>query len=298
VSWHYNRDKSWQRKETALTKAKSEENMTPFEDTWCDVMQKAMRGLSISAQTLAHSANVPQSLIEELLKGILKKEILPLVARALALSPIGLLGLAEEIPRKPCALPEQISQFTTLYHGMQVHSYLLWSKKNKEAAAFDTGTDLTDLFKKCKKEALTLRSLFLTHGHGDHVAALQELRAYTGAEVWIGAADLVAGVQALPPDFSYQLDETLHIKARPTPGHSPGGMTYVITGLSKPVAIVGDAIFARSVGGISATSYLEGLQAIRENILSLPDDTILCPGHGPLTTVEDERKHSPFFASA
>ncbi len=272
--------------------------MNPFEDTWYDVLQKAMRGLSITPQALACSANVPEAAIEGLLRGVLKKEILPVVARALVLNPAALLRLAEEIPPKPCTLPRQMTSFTTLYHGMEVHFYLLWSEKNKGAVAFDTGTDLTNFFKKSEKEGLTLRSIFLTHGHGDHVAALQELRARTGAMAWIGKADLVEGAQPLSLPFSYQLDETIRIEARSTPGHSPGGMTYVIHGLSVPIAIVGDAIFTRSIGGISAAAYLKGIQTIQENILSLPANTILCPGHGPLTTVREEVKYNPFFASA
>ena len=69
----------------------------------------------------------------------------------------------------------------------------------------------------------------------------------------------------------------------------------MIEGLDKPVAIVGDALFASSMGG-GKVSYLDALRTTRNEILSLPDSTILCPGHGPLTSVAEELEHNPFFA--
>ena len=71
-------------------------------------------------------------------------------------------------------------------------------------------------------------------------------------------------------------------------------MTYVIDGLDRPVAIVGDAIFAGSMGG-GMISYEDALRTNREKIMTLPDDTVLCSGHGPLTTVGEEKKNNPFF---
>ena len=83
---------------------------------------------------------------------------------------------------------------------------------------------------------------------------------------------------------------------RATPGHSPGGTTYVVTGIEPPVAVVGDALFAGSMGGVSPQNYPSALEANRANILGLSEDTLLCPGHGPVTTVTLERKHNPFYA--
>jgi hydroxyacylglutathione hydrolase len=86
----------------------------------------------------------------------------------------------------------------------------------------------------------------------------------------------------------------LSIEPRLTRGHSEGGTTYVINGLSRPVAVVGDAIFAGSIGG-PKLSYADALEGIRSQILSLPDNTVICPGHGPLTTVGEEKANNPFF---
>jgi hydroxyacylglutathione hydrolase len=72
-------------------------------------------------------------------------------------------------------------------------------------------------------------------------------------------------------------------------------MTYVVTGLARPVAVVGDSLFAGSMGG-GNVSYQDALRNNREKILTLTDETIVCPGHGPLTTVGKEKRDNPFFA--
>ena len=71
-------------------------------------------------------------------------------------------------------------------------------------------------------------------------------------------------------------------------------MTYLIKGLERTVAIVGDAIFAGSMGG-GMVSYDDALRTNKEKILSLSEDTILCPGHGPMTTISEEKANNPFF---
>ena len=86
----------------------------------------------------------------------------------------------------------------------------------------------------------------------------------------------------------------LKIETRQTSGHSAGGITYVISGLPRPVAVVGDAIFAGSMGG-GAVSYTDALRNNRNKIFTLPNEAVLCPGHGPLTTVGEEKLHNPFF---
>jgi glyoxylase-like metal-dependent hydrolase (beta-lactamase superfamily II) len=87
----------------------------------------------------------------------------------------------------------------------------------------------------------------------------------------------------------------LRVESRLTWGHSKGGITYLVRGLARPVAVVGDAIFAGSMGG-GIVSYNDALNTNREQILTLPDETVICPGHGPLTTVGEEKRNNPFFA--
>ena len=86
----------------------------------------------------------------------------------------------------------------------------------------------------------------------------------------------------------------LEIETRQTSGHSRGGITYVISGLPRRLAVVGDSMFAGSMGG-GLVAYEDALRNNREKILTLPDEVIVCPGHGPLTTVREEKGHNPFF---
>jgi glyoxylase-like metal-dependent hydrolase (beta-lactamase superfamily II) len=89
----------------------------------------------------------------------------------------------------------------------------------------------------------------------------------------------------------------LRISHRETPGHAADGVTYIVgawPGDPPSVAIVGDAIFAGSMGR-GNDSWEVARQKVREHILSLPPETLICPGHGPLTTVAEEEAHNPFF---
>ena len=86
------------------------------------------------------------------------------------------------------------------------------------------------------------------------------------------------------------------VKTLSTWGHSKGQTTFYVTGLSYPLAVVGDSLFASSIGG-SPTHFVDQYRNDVEKILSLPRSTVLACGHGPLTTVGQEKRHNPFFAS-
>ena len=139
-----------------------------------------------------------------------------------------------------------------------------------------------------------MKIILLTHAHSDHVADLPRLREETGAQVFAPVRESVPGAELIEEGKRLRLG-TIDIEARLTWGHSPGGMTYVVTGLARPIAIVGDSLFAGSMGG-GNVSYGDAVRNNLEKILVLPDDTIICPGHGPMTSVGEEKKHNPFFA--
>ena len=86
----------------------------------------------------------------------------------------------------------------------------------------------------------------------------------------------------------------LRIAPKSTWGHSKGGISYVVTGLAKPLVVVGDALFASSMGG-GMVSFADALSTNRKELFTLPDETIVCPGHGPLTTIGEEKAHNPFY---
>jgi glyoxylase-like metal-dependent hydrolase (beta-lactamase superfamily II) len=271
--------------------------MSPLEDTWHDIILKAIRGLALDQKSLSQASGVKEEKIASLLQGFRNDATLVAIAPSLGLHPRELVMVARGASHPPLTnLPKNFQCFTSIYHGMEVHSYLLWSEQTHKAVAFDTGTEIKTLLKKLKEHQLDLVAIFLTHAHCDHVFKLSELQAKTEAKAWIDYRELLEGTQALPADFFFALDDQISIQALSTPGHSPGGTTYLITGVSPLIAVVGDAIFARSAGGMPPTAYTNGLKNICQNILMLPPSTLLAPAHGPLTTIEEERLKNPFFA--
>ena len=267
----------------------------PLEDNWHDIISKAARGLQADVMTLAKNHWNEKNVLE-LFEGICHPATLAAMSPALHLDGNALLAITvDDYHPGAITTPKNFKRFTTSYHGMEVNSYLFWSEENKNAVAFDTGADVIPLLKTLEQYQLKLDLILLTHGHSDHVCQLENLIAATGASAWIHQADLVSQAQPFTLPQTWKLDSAITIEARPTPGHSPGGTTYIIDSTSPTIAIVGDALFAGSVGGIAPNHYQTGLEAIQKNILSLPDETILGPGHGPLTTVSNEKAHNPFF---
>lgn len=269
----------------------------PLEDSFTDVIGKAQRGLQIADADLAGRAGVSLEDLAAIKAGRVLPAVLRRVARHLRLSPDALEAHARNAwyPELP-DFPTGFAAFNTRYEDMTVNSYLVWDGRSRQAAMFDTGADGQAMLDIVAAERLSVRYLFVTHAHEDHIADLPRLATATGAEVWSHEAE------PLPLDGAKTFRENAHfhvgplaVKALLTPGHSPGLTTFYITGLSWPLAITGDAIFASSIGG-SATHFEQQFRATRDKILSLPRDTVLAPGHGPLTTVGQEKSHNPFFA--
>jgi len=269
--------------------------MIPLEDNVGDIIGKAQRGLGLSDSELAKNAGVDLQTIRKLREGDVDEQALLRVAPVLALAAGPLCELAKGEWR-----PERIderdgfAQFNTDYHDMAVNAYLVWDPATRVAAACDTGADSTEMVRFANRHKLNVQLILLTHAHPDHVADLPRLREETGADVFAPARESVAGAQLMDEGKLFHLGN-LEINTRLTWGHSQGGMTYVVTGLARPIAIVGDSLFAGSMGG-GNISYQDALQTNLEKILTLPDDTIICPGHGPMTTVGEEKRHNPFFA--
>jgi len=198
-------------------------------------------------------------------------------------------------PDQP-SFPTGFAMFNTPYEDMTVNSYLVWDGRTKIAAAFDTGANCIDMVHTIEAEQLQVRYIFITHSHEDHIADLDRLATSTGAEVWASDQEPVArpGANAFAENVHFHVGP-LAIKTLLTAGHSPGLTTFFITGLSWPLAVVGDSIFAGSMGG-SADAFLIQWQNNRKKLLTLPRDTVLACGHGPLSTVGQEKRHNPFFS--
>jgi glyoxylase-like metal-dependent hydrolase (beta-lactamase superfamily II) len=270
----------------------------PLEDNFADVINKAQRGLGITDAQLAARAEVSPADLAAVKGGEAIDVVIRRVARHLRLSSDALVALAHQAWYPEQALfPRGFAMFNTPYGDMTVNSYLVWDARSRVAAAFDTGASCTAMLDVIHAENLTLRYVFLTHTHEDHVADLARLAAETRAEVWSSERELVAfpGAQGFKENAHFHLGDEIAIKTILTAGHSPGLTTYFVTGLSWPLAIVGDSLFASSMGG-SATHFQEQYRNNFDKIFTLPRATVLAPGHGPLTTLTQEKKHNPFFA--
>jgi hydroxyacylglutathione hydrolase len=195
---------------------------------------------------------------------------------------------------------------------LQVNCFILADEKTKEAVVIDPGDDAQDILKVIKDKGLIVRYIVNTHAHFDHVGANKAVKEATGAELLLHEADApvlatVAGqsrsfgmnpVSSPPPDRLLKHGDKIvagevSLKVLHTPGHTPGGISLLEQGL----VFTGDSLFAGSIG---RTDFPGGdlkilLRSIKTNLMMLPDDTKVFSGHGPASTIGDERRENPFL---
>ncbi|GAB6175497.1 MBL fold metallo-hydrolase [Desulfobaculum senezii] len=193
---------------------------------------------------------------------------------------------------------------------LQTNGYLLSS--GGQAVFIDPGGDPASVLDVIRQENLTLTHVLITHLHFDHIYGAAKLARETGATIAANTEDGflletevgAGGAMGLPkvelfdfapiaPGAATFVGEECQIVA--TPGHTPGSLTFVFPG--EGAAFVGDLIFARSIG---RTDFPGGstptlVRSVEQGIFTLPEDTTLYPGHGPATSVGDEKAHNPFF---
>jgi hydroxyacylglutathione hydrolase len=265
----------------------------PLEDAFNDVLGKAVRGLGKSISQLSAETG----LAAEKIRAVLDGDFDPSAVRSLA----GSLGLAGErvvalgegsyVPAPVGA--EGLRQFRTPFEDFIVNSYLVWDPDSKCGALFDTGSDAGDMLDGAAALGVRIEQIFITHSHGDHIYDLDRAIEKTGAHAWAPKLDEVDGAETFSAGREFLIGG-LRVESRLTCGHARGGVTYVVHGLAQLVAVCGDALFAGSMGG-GLVSYEDALRTNRGAIFSLPDGTILAPGHGPMTTVGEQRISNAFF---
>lgn len=194
--------------------------------------------------------------------------------------------------------------------------YVVADRAVGEAVLVDPGEEAELFLARLQGERLRLTAVWLTHAHLDHVLGVATIKARTGVPVWLHPADrplydhvpdqarALVGVELdplPPPDHDIVPGRSLAVgghsfEVRHVPGHSPGSVALVGGG----AALVGDVLFAGSVGRTDLPGGNSGLllASIRTQLLSLPDETVVYPGHGPETTIGRERASNPFLTGA
>ncbi|TAK97268.1 MAG: MBL fold metallo-hydrolase [Verrucomicrobia bacterium] len=271
-----------------------------LEDHLGDIIRKARAMSNVSGSAAANAAGLSEAELTSLEEsGKPGKSVnFAALAGVIGLSANKLQGLANGwLPtEKDLSQWRELRVFTTSAEGITVNCYLLWDEVQRDAALFDTGLDAQPILDCIAENQLQLRHIFITHSHWDHVEALPKIREA------FPKAKLHTSSKSAPMDQRNKPSEIVHLGGlrvtyRETPGHAEDGVTYLIGNWQEDaphVAIVGDAIFAGSMGNGNGQWDL-ARQKVREQILTLPADTLLCPGHGPLTTVAEEQEHNPFF---
>jgi glyoxylase-like metal-dependent hydrolase (beta-lactamase superfamily II) len=266
----------------------------PLEDKFNDIVGKAMRGLQLSDSQVAEKSGAEAAVVQALRGGEWSEAAARKVAPTLGLGAAALAASGNESWAPQAVALDGFAQFNTPFEDMTVNSYLAWDPKTGDAVAFDTGADCGDMLELIAEKKLHVQFILLTHTHGDHIFDLDRLKSKTGAPAFVGEREPLEGAESFAAGRQWTAG-ALAIESRLTWGHSKGGVTFVVRGLAKPVAVVGDAVFAGSMGG-GGVSYADALRTNREEIITLPDETVIAPGHGPLTTVGEEKRNNPFFS--
>ena len=271
-----------------------------LEDHVGDIIHKGRARSQVALHTAACACGLTDAELAALESsgGMRKKPDFAALAKLLGLDAAKLEGIAAgwAPAEKNLSAWRELRCITTTAGGMAVNCYLVWDEVSREAALFDTGWDAEPVLDLIAQNQLQLRHVFITHGHEDHVAALGAIRGrFPKVRLHSNEPHAPVDQRNRPNDFIHL--GSLRITHRDTPGHAVDGATYIIGTWPEDashVAIVGDALFAGSIGR-GNQSWDLARQKVREQILTLPPETLLCPGHGPLTTVAEEKAHNPFF---
>ncbi len=278
----------------------------PLEDDLCDIIKKARVGIGLTIQDVARASGLSDTEIAGLERGGRPEDRAQLhaLAGALGLRPVPLAEIAiDKWEPHPQTTPAWVETVYGSVGGYGVQGYLLHD--GSEAIAVDTGYNARAMVAALDRQQLRLIGICLTHGHADHAEGIDELLAYHEAPVYLGEADRdllgwrpPARLLSAPDDGRTIRVGHRTIHCLSTPGHTPGGICYLVDDADQPLCFVGDTLFAGSIGRSNPSSlYRRHLDSVRQRLFTLPSNYRLFPGHGPVTTVAEELAHNPFGAT-
>jgi hydroxyacylglutathione hydrolase len=199
---------------------------------------------------------------------------------------------------------------------LQCNCSVVGDETTREAIVIDPGDDIEDVLELIRKHNLQVKQIVITHAHIDHVGGAMKLRAATGAPILLNQNDYAllkmldaqaAWIGVAAPgkvEIDQSIGQADTVKAGSltanvlhTPGHTEGSICLYFPMEQKLIA--GDTLFAGSIGrtDLPGGSFEKIIRSLHEKVLALPDETVVVPGHGPLTTIGDERESNPFLVS-
>lgn len=290
----------------------------PLEDDFSDIVKKARMGQGLSVTDMAHVTGLASDEIAALERGRQPTASqIEAIASALGLSAAALKHNALEgwlpVPA-PSSLQDGVTGVRIVLGdigGYEVKGYVLYDADAGEALLIDTGYNPDAMLRILEERGLRLTAVGLTHGHTDHAGGLDRILRRWAVPVYLGEGDLnllpwrpPGELLRSPIDGQTITVGRLTIRCLITPGHTPGGVCYRVESLgngknaARGVCFVGDTLFAGSIGRANPFSlYPKHLESVRGRVLTLPEETVLFPGHGPTTTVKEELAHNPFAIS-
>ena len=199
---------------------------------------------------------------------------------------------------------------------LQCNCSVIGDEGTREAMVIDPGDDVQDVLALVNKHGLTVKQIVVTHAHIDHVGGAMKLRGLTGAPILLNQNDYAllkmldaqAAWVGMASPGSVEIDQPLaegdkvragglEATVLHTPGHTEGSVCLYFAAQEKLIA--GDTLFAGSIGrtDLPGGSLEKIMKSLHQRVLALPDETIVVPGHGPLTTIGEERESNPFLVT-
>lgn len=259
-----------------------------LEDDYTYVIRKAFKGLALAPGEAALRAGLPENEVLSFSRGNFSADTARRLAPVLGLKPEALAKHDRYLPR-PLALPD-IHRLDLPFSGERVNAWLVQSGDTR--ILFDTGYEPTSCITALDAlGAPALDHIFITHAHQDHIGGIPSFIARKN----VLHGSHIENARPMHPGDAIHCGP-LTIRACDLSGHANPALGFHIDGLAQPILVTGDALFAGSIGGCGTpTLYQHALRRLKEVLAPLPDSIILLPGHGPATTLGEERANNPFL---